>query len=114
MSWVNQTTGPYPNAVLPVIGAILAIIFGHTSARDARERGERPSAMATAGAILGWVGLIGPIATVALLFFTVLPWAVCVAIAVLIAAISVLVIYVRRDNRSRVWVKVGLYGCDLW
>ena len=29
--------------MLPVIGGILAIIFGHLSTRDARERGERPS-----------------------------------------------------------------------
>jgi uncharacterized membrane protein len=86
--------------VLPIIGGLLAVIFGHISTRDARERGARPSAMATAGAILGWVGLIGPIATVALLFFTAIPWPVCVAIAVLILAIFVLVIYyVRRNNR---------------
>ena len=58
------------------------------------------SAMATAGTVLGWVGLIGPIVTVALLFFTAIPFAVCVPIVALILAISVLVIYyLRRNNR---------------
>ncbi len=39
--------------VLPVVGGLLAVIFGHISTRDARERGERSNAMATAGTILG-------------------------------------------------------------
>lgn len=85
--------------VLPFIGGILAIIFGRMSTRDARERGERPSAMATAGTVLGWVGLI-PIAVLVILFFVGAPWHLFVAIPVLILAISALVIYyVRRNNR---------------
>jgi MFS family permease len=86
-------------AMLPVIGGLLAVIFGHISARDAHERGERPSAMATAGTILGWIGLIVPLAAFVILFFTGLGWPSGVAMAVLIAAISALVIYLRRNNR---------------
>jgi hypothetical protein len=85
--------------VLPLIGSILAVISGRTSTRDARERGERPSTMATAGTFLGWVGLI-PIAIFVLLFFSGGPWPVFVVIEVLILAISALVIYVRH---GRLW-----------
>jgi hypothetical protein len=57
-------------------------------------RGERPSTMTTAGAVLGWVGLIVPLAVVVILLPNPL------AIAALIVAISALVIsYVRRNNR---------------
>jgi len=84
--------------VLPVIGAILAVILGDASARAARERGERPSAMATAGTVLGWIGLI-PAAVIFLWFFQGGPWAVFAVIAALILVIYALVIYVRRHNR---------------
>lgn len=73
--------------------------FSVISTRDAHERGERPSAMATAGTILGWIGLIVPLAAFVILFFTGLGWPSGVAMAVLIAAISALVIYLRRNNR---------------
>lgn len=40
------------------VGAILAIIFGAVSRRDARRAGRRPSAMATTGIILGVLGIV--------------------------------------------------------
>jgi len=85
--------------VIPFIGAILAVILGRMSTRDARVRGERPSPMATAGTVLGWIGLI-PVAVFVILFFTGGPWPGFVAIVALGLAISVLVIYyLRRNNR---------------
>jgi hypothetical protein len=57
-------------------------------------RSERPGTMTTAGAVLGWAGLIVPLAVVVILLPNPL------AIAALIVAISALVIsYVRRNNR---------------
>jgi len=55
--------------------------------------------MATAGTVLGWIGLI-PVAAFVILFFTGGPWPGFVAIVAVGLAISVLVIYyVRRNNR---------------
>jgi L-asparagine transporter-like permease len=85
---------------LPLIGSILAVIFGHMSTRDARERGERPSTMATAGTVLGWIGLIVPIAAFVILFFAGTPRPVLAVMLVLTLAIYALVTYyVRRKNR---------------
>jgi prepilin signal peptidase PulO-like enzyme (type II secretory pathway) len=39
------------------IGALLAVIFGHLSRKAARLADRQPSGMATAGLILGWIGL---------------------------------------------------------
>ena len=39
------------------IGSILALVFGYTAKRQIRERGEAGSGMATAGIVLGWVGV---------------------------------------------------------
>ena len=86
--------------MLPVIGGILAIIFGRISTRDRASAANGPARWPRRNRSR-LVGLIGPLVTVALLFFTAIPIAVCVAIVALILAISVLVIfYVRRDNRS--------------
>ena len=39
------------------IGSILALVFGYTAKRQIRERGEAGGGMATAGIVLGWVGV---------------------------------------------------------
>jgi hypothetical protein len=39
------------------IGSILALVFGYTARTQIRERGEGGSGMATAGIVLGWVGV---------------------------------------------------------
>ena len=38
-------------------GSILALVFGYTAKRQIRERGEAGGGMATAGIVLGWVGV---------------------------------------------------------
>ena len=45
-------------------GAILAIVFGHIARREIRRTGENGRGMATAGLILGYVGLVLGIALV--------------------------------------------------
>ena len=39
------------------IGSILALVFGYVAKRQIKERGESGSGMATAGIVLGWVGV---------------------------------------------------------
>ncbi len=39
------------------IGSILALVFGYVAKRQIRERGETGGGMATAGIVLGWVGV---------------------------------------------------------
>ena len=39
------------------IGSVLALVFGYVAKRQIRERGEAGSGMATAGIVLGWVGV---------------------------------------------------------
>ena len=39
------------------IGSILALVFGYIAKRQIRERGESGGGMATAGIVLGWVGV---------------------------------------------------------
>ncbi|MGI9120420.1 MAG: DUF4190 domain-containing protein [Acidimicrobiales bacterium] len=39
------------------LGSILALIFGYIAKRQIRERGEAGSGMATAGIVLGWIGV---------------------------------------------------------
>jgi hypothetical protein len=56
--------------VLPFIGSILAINFGRTSISNARKRGEGDSAMATAGVILGWIGVAASVIFFVLWIFT--------------------------------------------
>ena len=41
------------------IGSILALVFGYQAKREIARSGQRGSGMATAGIVLGWVG-IGP------------------------------------------------------
>jgi hypothetical protein len=49
------------------IGAILALIFGLIAKRQIRERGERGGALATAGIVLGIIGIAGMILFVVLI-----------------------------------------------
>ncbi len=39
------------------IGSILALVFGYTAKKQIRERGETGGGMATAGIVLGWIGV---------------------------------------------------------
>ncbi|MGY2076864.1 MULTISPECIES: DUF4190 domain-containing protein [unclassified Blastococcus] len=39
------------------IGSILALVFGYTAKRQIQERGEAGGGMATAGIVLGWIGV---------------------------------------------------------
>ncbi len=39
------------------IGSILALVFGYVAKRQIRERGEGGDGMATAGIVLGWIGV---------------------------------------------------------
>jgi hypothetical protein len=41
------------------IGAILALVFGYMAKKQIRERGESGGGMATAGIVLGWIGIVG-------------------------------------------------------
>ncbi|MCZ2810956.1 DUF4190 domain-containing protein [Modestobacter sp. VKM Ac-2979] len=39
------------------LGSILALVFGYVAKKQIRERGENGGGMATAGIVLGWVGV---------------------------------------------------------
>jgi hypothetical protein len=39
------------------IGSVLALVFGYLAKNQIRERGEGGAGMATAGIVLGWVGV---------------------------------------------------------
>jgi hypothetical protein len=52
------------------IGSILALIFGYVARRQIRERHEVGGGMATAGIVLGWVG-VGVLATLFVIGFIV-------------------------------------------
>jgi hypothetical protein len=39
------------------LGSILALILGYTARKQIRERGDAGGGMATAGIVLGWVGV---------------------------------------------------------
>lgn len=43
--------------LLPGLGAILAVIFGHVARRQIRTTGQRGNGFATAGLILGYIGI---------------------------------------------------------
>ena len=85
--------------VIPFICSILAIIFGRASIGDARKRGERSSGMATAGVILGWIGVALPVVFFVLLFILGRsPW-LTVAVLVILGIAALVVYYTRRKNR---------------
>lgn len=39
------------------VGSILALVFGYVAKRQIEERGEQGGGMATAGIVLGWIGI---------------------------------------------------------
>ena len=41
------------------LGAILALVFGYMAKKQIRERGEGGCGLATAGIVLGWIGIVG-------------------------------------------------------
>ena len=84
--------------VLPFIGSILAVIFGHISTRDAYKRGERRSAVATTGVILGWIG-VAALAVFAVFAILILPSWMGIAAFVILGLSALVIYYTRRDNR---------------
>jgi len=84
--------------ILPVIGSILAVILGRTSIGDAYKRGERGSAIATAGVILGWIGVAALAVFAVLAIFTLTPW-MGIAMFVILGITAWFVYYTRRNNR---------------
>ncbi|MFE6778584.1 DUF4190 domain-containing protein [Streptomyces sp. NPDC057702] len=52
------------------IGSVLALVFGYVARKQMRERGEGGWGMATAGIVLGWVG-VGVLACLLGAFFAV-------------------------------------------
>jgi len=86
--------------VIPFICSILAVILGHISIGDAYKRGERGSAIATAGVILGWIGVaVFAVLVVFLGIFTIAPW--WIAGVFVILGVSALVMYYTRRNDRR-------------
>ena len=67
----SLTMGVLGLSLLPLIGAVLALVFGYRARREIANSGESGEGLATAGVILGWVGvgLLALIAVVALLAF---------------------------------------------
>jgi len=87
--------------VIPFICSILAIILGRASIGDARKRGERSSGMATAGVILGWIGVVPVVFFVFFAFPFILghsPW-MTLAVVVILGITALVVYYTRRKNR---------------
>ena len=85
--------------VLPFIGSILAVIFGHMSTRDAYKHGERGSAVTTLGVILGWIGVAALAVFAVLARFMLSPWMAIAAFVIL--GLSALVLYYTRRNNRR-------------
>jgi len=85
--------------VIPFICSILAVILGRASIGDAYKRGERGSAIATAGVILGWIGVAAIAVFVVFLAITLAPW--WIAAAFVILGLSALVMYYTRRNNRR-------------
>ena len=70
----SLTMGVLGLSALPLIGAVLALVFGYRARREIANSGESGEGLATAGVILGWVGvgllaLIAVLAVVAFVFF---------------------------------------------
>ena len=82
--------------VIPVIASILAVILGRISIGDAYKRGERGSAIATAGVILGWIGVAVPVVLVGILLGS--PWLFMSLPAFVIAMVIYYFRYYRRRN----------------
>ena len=89
--------------VLPFIASILAVILGRASIGDAYKRGERGSAMAKAGVILGWIGVAVPVVFFAIFFISggVFGGPLWIPAAFVILGLSALLIYYTRRNNRR-------------
>ena len=85
--------------LIPFICSILAVILGRASIGDAYKRGERGSAIATAGVILGWIGVAALAVFAVLAIFTLPPWMDIAAFVVL--GLSALFMYYTRPNNRR-------------
>jgi hypothetical protein len=56
------------------IGSVLALIFGYMARRQIAERGESGAGLATAGIVLGWIGVgLFAVMVVGLAFAIVVP-----------------------------------------
>lgn len=69
----SLTMGVLGLSALPLIGAVLALIFGYRARREIANSREKGEGLASAGVILGWVGvglaaLILLVAVVAIVF----------------------------------------------
>ena len=95
----SLTLGILGITVLPLIASILAVILGRVSIGAAHKRGERGSALAAAGVILGWIGVAAIAVFVVFLAITLTPW--WIAAAVMILGLSASVIYYTRRNNRR-------------
>ena len=85
--------------VIPLIASILAVILGRASIGDAYKRGERGSAIATAGVILGWIGVAVTVVLFGILFGS---WWLFMALpAFAIAWVIYYFRYYRRRNTRR-------------
>jgi len=49
------------------VGSILALVFGYVAKRQIRERGESGDGFATAGIVLGWIG-VGILSAIVMVF----------------------------------------------
>ena len=49
------------------VGSVLALIFGYIAKSQIRQRGETGGALATAGIIIGWIGLAGAVIVITLI-----------------------------------------------
>jgi len=54
---VSLATGAASWVILPLVGAIVAVVTGHMARRDIRRTGEAGNGLAVAGLILGYVHL---------------------------------------------------------
>ena len=85
--------------VLPFIASILAVILGRASIGDAYKRGERGSAIATAGVILGWIGVAAPVVLFVFLFIFAGPPLIIIPAALVVLDFCLVIYYTRRNNR---------------
>ncbi len=51
---------------IPFVASIIAIVLGYSARREIRERGQEGTSLATAGIILGWVGVVVVVAGIVL------------------------------------------------
>lgn len=85
--------------VIPFICSILAVILGRASIGGAYEHGERGSTMATAGVILGWIGVAVPVLILVFLFIFAGPVWMVIPAAFVILVLSALVMSTPRNYR---------------